>query len=165
MTDSNKKLTGRIELRPVIMPDDDDFLKALYFTSREDAHLLPEEIKEAFLTMQYTAQKAHYEEHFNIAWHYIVMYDGQAIGRYWVDYRDDEIRLIDIALLPEYRGIGIGSIILKDTMKEAAETSRPYTLHAMQEGRSVKFYEKLGFHIVGEAGMHHLMEWKPLETK
>ena len=36
MTDKNKKLTNQVDLRPVVLPDDEDFLKDLYFSTRDD---------------------------------------------------------------------------------------------------------------------------------
>jgi ribosomal protein S18 acetylase RimI-like enzyme len=160
MTQTRKIVNDRIELRPVKMPDDDNLLKAIYYGTRDDTQMLPEEFRETFLLMQYEAQKAHYSQHFNDAHHYIVTYNGKDAGRYWAEYRESEIRVIDIALLDEFRGSGIGSAVLRDTMKQAAESGRPCTLHAMQDSRELNFYEKLGFRIIGEEGMHRLMEWK-----
>ena len=62
MDDKTKTLDERIVLRPVVMPDDEQFLIDLYYTTRDDLQMtqLDEEMKKNLSLMQYLAQKQHY---------------------------------------------------------------------------------------------------------
>ena len=68
---------------------------------------------------------------------------------------------MDMAILPEFRGHGIGTVLFKDTFKDAEKLGLPCVLHVLKEHRSIPMYERLGFRVVGELGIHHRMEWRP----
>lgn len=162
----NKKtriISERIELRPVSLPDEEDFLKALYGSTRDDVQYLPfdDAGKQAFILMQYAAQKKHYEEYYADADHFIVMCDGERAGRFIAESMEEEIRLVDLAILPKFRSSGIGTAIIQDYQGEGAESSRKCTLHVINGNPSIRLYERLGFVVTGENGMHHKMEWTP----
>ena len=94
-----------------IRTEDQDFLRRLYASTRqEELAAVPwsEEEKAAFLQMQFRAQHTYYKQQFPEAQFDIILQDHHPIGRLYVDRRPEEIRLIDIAFLPEYRGQGIG---------------------------------------------------------
>lgn len=80
-------------------------------TRNEELKLLgwDEEQKAGFIRMQFNAQRQQYKFAFPNAENKIILLDGQAVGRILVNRSEDEIRLVDIAFLPEYRGGGIGS--------------------------------------------------------
>jgi GNAT superfamily N-acetyltransferase len=163
MSDENKKITDRIELRPVVMPDDDQFLQTLYFSTRYDVDLLPfdDAGKKAFMLMQYKAQKTHYDEYFRHSSHDIVLYDGEPAGRYMTDSREDEIIGVDLSLLPPYRSLGIGSTLMKGTFEEAQAANLPFVFHVRQDNfRAIKLYERLGCRILGDKDGHYKMEWR-----
>lgn len=163
MTAKNKTISERIELRPVISPEEEDFLQHLYGTTRDDIIHLPfdEAGKQAFILLQYAARKKHYDEYYAGAEDYIILYDRERAGRFTVEFSKDDIRLVDIAILPEYRGRGIGTALVDDTKKISAETARPFTLHAIKDSRALHLYERLGFRVIGETGIYNKLEWKP----
>jgi len=161
----HKKITDKIDLRPVVMPDDEEFLQTLYFSTRYDVDLLPfdDAGKKAFMLMQYKAQKAHYDEYFRYSSHDIVLYDGEPVGRYMVDSRDEEIIGVDLSLLPRYRSLGIGSTLMRGTFEEAEAANLPFVFHVRQDNfRAIKLYERLGCRICGDKDGHYKMEWRPL---
>lgn len=119
------------------------------------------EQRQAFLTMQFRAQGAHYGQHFARAEHTIVLLDGEPVGRVLVDRGADEIRLVDIALLPEYRGAGLGGALVDELLAESAATGTPVRLHAYKPSRAVAFYERRGFERVADAQMYWALEWNP----
>lgn len=162
MTDSFKQLTDRIELRPVKMPDDEEFLIAAYATTRDDVKYLPfdEAGKQAFILMQYTAQRDHYAVHYKDAYNYIILYDGKPAGRHMIYYGTEDIRLVDTVVLPEFQNKGIGSAVINDALKEGAEMGLPCVLHVIKESPAIRLYERLGFRVVSEIGMHDCMEWR-----
>ncbi len=101
-----------VTLRP-ITPADEAFLFKVYAgTRREELAQAPwdEAQKRAFLTFQFNAQHQHYQSEFANAAFHVILDDDTPLGRLYVDRRADEIRILDIALLPEHRGRGIGSV-------------------------------------------------------
>lgn len=153
-----------ITLRPVAT-EDEDFLRAVYASTRADEmELLPasDEEKRAFLDMQFDAQRSDYAARFPDSDHSIILLDGQPIGRIWVGRWEDEIRLLDIALLPEARDAGTGSELLGRLQNEAREAGLPlrHSVYKANEG-ALRFYERLGFSVVEDFEMYVLMEWVP----
>lgn len=152
-----------VSLRPA-RPDDRDFLYEVYASTRleELAPLGWDEAQVAsFLEMQFAAQHDYYQSQFPSADFQIVIQDGQPIGRLYVDRRTDEIRIIDIALLPSHRGVGLGSGLLDDILAEAAESKLAVRIHVEQFNPSLRLYERLGFARIGDQGVYLLMEWTP----
>ncbi len=156
-----------ITFRP-IRPEDKAFLYQVYASTREDelAHVpWDEEEKEAFLKMQFDAQHQYYQGQFPEAEFRIILRDGRPIGRLYVDRRQDEIRLIDIALLPGERGGGIGTLLLEDLLAEAAQVGKPVRIHVERFNPALRLYERLGFSRIGDQGVYHLMEWSPNQQR
>ena len=118
------------------------------------------DVKRQFLAMQCLAQRADYATRFPHAEHSIVLLDGQAIGRIWVDRPPEEIRLIDITLLPTSRGAGTGEILIKRLQAEAALKDVPLVQSVFVNNSAAhRLYTRLGFRIVGDHGMYRSMEW------
>ena len=72
---------------------------------------------------------------------------------------DQEIRLADIALMPEYRNAGIGTSLIRELLSEGAAAGKPVRLHVARTNRAQKLYSRLGFAKIGDTGTHFLMEW------
>jgi len=155
-----------VELRPR-RDDDREFLARLYASTRADEMALldwPAKEKAAFLAMQFEAQTRHYDEHYADAEFLVVERDGLPIGRLYLQRREDEIRVVDIALLPEARRGGIGGRLLLQVLDEAAETGRVVRIHVEQNNPAMSLYHRLGFCKIDDLGIYHLMEWKPGES-
>ena len=162
---SSPTLACRATLRAV-QPEDEPFLRQVYATTRADEMALvnwDESQKQAFLNMQFEAQHRYYQQQFQNAQFQIVELDGRPIGRLYVDRREDEIRIIDIALLPENRNSGIGSALLRNILNEAAEAGKPVRIHVEQFNPALRLYKRLRFSEVGSYGLYLLMEWRPGE--
>jgi len=69
--------------------------------------------------MQFAAQDAHYRRHYPNTQYSIIEVQGVSAGRLYVDRCEKEIRIIDIALLPEHRRAGIGTKLLRELQDEA----------------------------------------------
>lgn len=152
-----------ISFRP-IRDDDQEFLYRVYASTRkEEMALAPWDNteKERFLRSQFALQHQHYQRYSSGARFEIILRDDEPIGRLYVERRDDEIRIVDIALLPAYRGAGIGGRILHDLLEEAAVAKKPVRIHVEQNNPALRLYERLGFEKIGETGIHFLMERKP----
>jgi ribosomal protein S18 acetylase RimI-like enzyme len=151
-----------VTLRPA-RPEDEPFLYQLYASTRaaELADLdWTSTQRETFLSLQFRAQQAHYAEYPNADPQIIIEVD-RAIGRLLVSRLADEIWLVDIALLPEWRGRGIGSALLQQLLDEAARASKPVRLHVEKSNPAQRLYRRLGFMQRADAGVYYLMEWEP----
>ena len=164
MTDKNKKLTNQVDLRPVVLPDDEDFLKDLYFSTRDDLNLLPldEPQKQMLITMQYSAQKQQYGLQFPGASHDLILCGQVPAGRLFVDREADKIYLVDIALLAEYRGAGIGTAIMNDLVEEAGNSGAVLSLHVMKTNPAARLYIRMGLTVTADDGFY--LEMKKLPT-
>lgn len=156
-------MSATITLRPVT-DGDDAFLLELYAGTRDDVSRSPLTIEEKaqFVAMQYRAQRADYESRFPGAEHSIVLVDGVPHGRIWVDRRADEIRLLDIALVPNGRNRGTGRALLERLIDEADRSQTPLRHSVLLENEpALRFYTRLNFEIVEDFGLHVLMEHRP----
>ena len=116
--------TPEIALRPE-MPDDESFLFDLYSTTRDyEMALIPwsEDQKLAFLRQQCFAQLRHYRQHYSDASFEIILVNGVRAGRLYVCHNEESICLIDISLLREFRGLGIGTGLTQKLVADAATT-------------------------------------------
>ena len=86
---------------------------------------------------------------------------GEPIGRLYLDRREDELRLIDIALLPEFRGRGLGGSLMRGVLDEAREADKLVRIHVEQNNPAMRLYEWLGFEKIEDQGVYWLMEWRP----
>ena len=156
-------MSGTISFRPISNADL-AFLYQVYASTREQELAQVDWThaqKEAFLQMQFDAQHQYYQQNYSEAEFQIVLCDGQPCGRLYLSRWKTEFRIVDIALLPEYRGRGIGSQILEDILAEAASQSLPVSIHVEQFNPAMRLYLHLGFQKIGEVGIYHLMEWTP----
>ena len=150
--------SGPIEpvTRPVA-PGDLPFLRRLYAsTRREELALVPwsDAQKDQFLAQQFAAQDCHYRATFPGASFLVVEVDGIPAGRVTLDRGAGEVRLIDIALLPGWRGLGIGSRLLAGLVVEAEQSGERIRLHVEKGNAALRFYLRHRFQVVGETGFH-----------
>ncbi|CCF82961.1 GNAT family N-acetyltransferase [Nitrolancea hollandica] len=152
-----------IALRPV-QPEDAAFLYRVYAGTREEelSRLSWDAAqKDAFLRMQFDAQHRYYQKQFPDAAYQVIRVNDCPAGRLYVDRNPDEVRIIDIALLPEYRGQGIGTTLLRSLLEEAGRANKPVRIHVEQANPALRLYRRLGFAVVADRGIYVLMEWSP----
>ncbi|MBJ7356804.1 GNAT family N-acetyltransferase [Nocardioides sp.] len=154
--------SATVVLRPVTDADR-DFLVGVYGSTRDEelsqVAWAPGQ-REAFVRMQFDAQDADYRQRNPAGSFDVVEVDGRPAGRLYVDRRPEEIRIVDIALLPEYRGAGVGGRLLGRLMDEAAASGRRLSIHVEIHNRAAELYSRLGFGVVAERGVYRLMEWR-----
>jgi ribosomal protein S18 acetylase RimI-like enzyme len=156
-------LSDQIGFRPET-PEDEAFLAKLYATTRDIEMALTgwdAAQQQAFLHQQFQLQTTHYRNHYGDALFQIILRDKAPIGRIYLHYGPSEIRLMDIALLPEYRRSGIGGSILENLLREAAQLGKSVTLHVERFNPALRLYERLGFHVIEDLGINLYMEWRP----
>jgi ribosomal protein S18 acetylase RimI-like enzyme len=154
-------MVAEVTLRSITQ-DDLEFLYRVYASTREEELAVTgwsDEQKEEFLRMQFGAQHDHYQKHFPDAKYDVIVAGETPIGRLYVDRREDEIRIIDIALLTEHRGAGVGGGLVRQLIDEAAATGKPVRIHVERENPAMRLYERLGFKKIEDVGVYDLMEW------
>ena len=141
------------------------FLRRVYASTRQEemdqSINWTEQQKADFLAQQFHAQHTFYQQQFAAAEYLVVLLNGQPAGRLYIDRRPDEIRLIDIALLPAFRGHGVRSALLKDVLDEGRRGRKPVRIHVEQFNPALRLYQRLGFRIIGDTGVYYFMEWRP----
>jgi GNAT superfamily N-acetyltransferase len=141
---------------------DDAFLRAVYASTREDelaATGWAEPMREQFLAHQFGAQDSHYKQYYPGAEWLIVEQGGAPVGRLYLDESADRLNVIDICLVPEARGRGVGSAILADIIGDAASRGLKVILYVDPGSAAQRLYLRLGFGTVEGDQMHELMEW------
>ncbi len=152
-----------LKLRPATK-DDEAFLLSLYGSTR-DQELSQVEWQEGqrelFLKWQFEMQRREYDARFPDAEYNVVFIDDQRAGRIWIGRGEDEIRLLDIALLPEFQRRGAGTILLQRLIDEAAVAGKPLRhMVFVLNNDAHRFYERLGFVVIEDLGAYKHMEWK-----
>lgn len=150
------------QFRP-IADQDKEFLQRLYGSTRaSELAMLPwtEKEKEDFISMQFQAQHTFYQDQFKQAEFNIVCKDNADIGRLYTDVRSDEIRIIDIALLPNYRRMGLGKKLLDGVITKAKQLDLPITIHVEKNNPAMNLYKRLGFEVIEDQGVYDLMRWQ-----
>ena len=114
--------------------------------------------------MQFEAQDAWYRENYPQASFDVVVAGGEPIGRLYVHRGREEIRIVDIALLPEHRGGGVGTSLLRDLLAEADAAGKSVTIHVERLNPALRLYERLGFELAEDKGVYLFLERPPRST-
>lgn len=153
----------RVTFRP-IAPEDEPFLRRVYSSTRTE-ELAPlgwsAEQQRAFLDQQFDAQHRHYQTYYADAEFLLILLGERPIGRLYVARWPEQIALIDITLLPEHRGAGIGSALLRGLIDEAAAAGQPLRIHVEKFNPALRLYARMGFRPIEDKGVYWYMEWSP----
>lgn len=142
--------------------EDAEFLYRVYALTRQEELALTgwtSEQIEAFLRMQFRAQDTHYRTYHPASTFDLILLDGEPAGRIYLERQPHEILLLDIALLPEQRGRGVGTRIMHDLLAEAAGANQCVRLHVEAYNPAKRLYLRLGFVKSGESGPYEEMRW------
>lgn len=159
---------GTVELRPV-SEDDNPFLLRVYMSTREEELAQAEwqeGQKDMFVRWQFDLQRREYDARFPEAAYHVILVDQQPAGRIWVGADDEQIRLLDIALLAEFQNRSVGTALvqrLKDEARRANKALRHMVF--MLNDNAKRFYERLGFVTIDDLGAYQHMEWRPEESR
>lgn len=150
-----------MHLRP-ISKEDEAFLFRVYAGTRtEELQQLgwDEQAKHDFLTSQFNAQHRYYHEQYPGAEFQLILREDEPVGRLYVNRSNNEIRIVDIALLPEFQRQGIGSALLRTLLAEARDSHLPVRIHVEKFNPAMHLYERLGFRQIEDQAVYVLMEW------
>lgn len=140
-------------------PADDEFLHHLFVSVQMVASPLPQPAVIEMLNIQHSAQTASYRKAFPHATDLIIRKAGQNIGRLLIDYSEQPTHLIDIALLPEWQGQGIGTDVVMALIAVSRARGADITLKAIDGGSAQRLYARLGFKITDRAAPYATMRW------
>jgi ribosomal protein S18 acetylase RimI-like enzyme len=153
---------GPLQLR-TLTADDMPQVQRIYTASRWDDPVLtlwPQDQLAAFLQSQCHAQHQHYSQHYAGAEFKLLELDGQVVGRLYWQCLQSELRLIEITVLPEFRARGLATLLVQHLQGLAAQRNVPLALNvACTNHRALALYQRLGFALGDNDGMHHDMQW------
>lgn len=138
----------------------------VYASVREpelEASGLPREQWGPFIEHQFEAQGQAYAKYPNTSFE-VVLVDGEPAGRLIVARWPEELRVVDIALLPQYRGRGVGEELMRSLLEEADERGVKASIHVERFNPAQRLYTRLGFRPVAEAGSVYLLLERPPRT-
>ncbi len=145
-------------------PDDREFLYRLFASSRLDVMQFQgwsDAQREAFLRMQFQARSAHYAAQFPHGEVRVIERDGAPVGSLHTDRAGHDLRLVDIAIVPEQRGAGLGTEILRGVMEDARALGRRVVLHVDAHNRAARLYARMGFTETANDGVYRRLQWSP----
>lgn len=149
--------------RRAVTDADEPLLLAVFSSTRElelqQVPFTPEQ-KQAFLAMQYEAQKRHYCATYPQAFNEVICADEVGVGRCWTAELDDELRVMDIAILPEWRGRGIGAKVLRELIVQSESLAKPLRVWVEVWNPAQAIFQHLGFQQVKSEGINLLFERK-----
>jgi GNAT superfamily N-acetyltransferase len=137
-----------LSLRPVVDADR-PFLEHLYRLVRWDEFAptgWPDATKTAFLAQQFDFQRRQYEQVYPGAEFHVIVHGPDPIGRIYVDRSGRDLGLVEISLLPEWRGRGIGAALLEQLQREVEAGLRDcVSLQVAPENPARRLYQRMGF--------------------
>lgn len=142
-------------------PHDEVFLERLYYSTREDLQALGP-AAEPLVRMQYRAKTQGYRQQYPQASTYVIEKHHQAIGQMVLNVAPSEIRMIELAFLPEQRRRGWGKAVMRAIQHHAAHLSSTIVLTVGQDNHAAKsLYSALGFRTYATEPPHERMQWLP----
>ncbi len=147
-----------IESRSNLDATDEEFLLALYGSTR--AHELAqvqwdEGQQELFVQWQYDLQRREYEARFLEARYDVILVDGSPAGRIWIGTDNEQIRLLDIALLPEFQNRGVGTLLIRRLIDQSTCAGKPLRhMVFVLNNDAHRFYERLGLVVIEDLGAY-----------
>ncbi len=122
---------------------------------------LPAENVERLAHIQFEGQQASFRVEFPDADYLMVLWNGAPVGQLVLNRAPDEIYGVDIVLLPEARGRGIGARVLQQLQDVARAGRKPFRFRVRKGNRAIGLYLRLGFLPLEESEIDLLMEWNP----
>lgn len=157
-------LPPHVELRPVTSADL-EFLFQVYASSRDEERELvgwDEAAWEHFLRQQFDFQHAQYQRNYDHPAFDLIVVDGRPAGRLYVNRQAGDIRVVDIALLRDYRRLGVGGGLLQRLIDEAEREQAGISLHVERSNPILAYYRRLGFQVEADRGVYLFMIRPPM---
>jgi len=160
-------LSSGFRLRPET-EDDVPFLMRLYASTREEElKLVPwsDEQKQVFLASQFRAQRHHYRTYIPNCSFEVLTLDAEPAGRLYLEPRQTQLRIVDIALTPDRRGQGVGTAIVRALQTTARAGGRGVGIMVEKFNPALRLYRRLGFTDIADRDVYLEMEWLPQDAQ
>ncbi|HEX7813771.1 GNAT family N-acetyltransferase [Dyella sp.] len=146
--------------------EDMPFLRRLYGQTRAQelaAVPWPRDMLERFLDDQFALQHRHYVNQFGTAQFLIIEHQGRPIGRLYVEKLAAGYHIIDISIVDNQQGQGLGSALIKHLQVQAGGEGLGVSLHVnVYNPHARRLYERLGFRSIAEEGTYLAMRWQSI---
>lgn len=143
---------------------DQAFLRVVFASTKavELSALGPDpSVREAFIAMQVRAQRRSVALYYPGSIELVLRHREQAAGRLWLHEDDSGLRIVDITLLPEWQGKGAARACMRALMRLADDHARALHLHVLADNPVRHWYGRLGFELMGTAGLYQAMTRLP----
>jgi len=150
-------------LRPV-RDSDEAFLRELYGLTRAEEMKLAgfDAAQQAvFIDMQFRAQHADYRRRFPDGSFEVILCGNEVVGRLYTARSEEEMRILDMTIMPTHRGRGFGTDLLGRLIDEARRNELPLRIYLDNGSRSTLLFQRLGFTCAKQEGASSLFEWRP----
>jgi ribosomal protein S18 acetylase RimI-like enzyme len=143
--------------------EDEPFLRRLVVetvAAELGASAWPEPMRTHLLGVQYESRRQSHRLNFPGADSQIIRFDGADVGWIVVNTLPDEVRLVEIMIMPELRGRGIGTAVVREILAAAGDAGKPVRLSVNLMNRAaIRLYERLGFRRTGGDDVQQFMEF------
>ena len=142
--------------------EDVPFLCRLYVSTRSEELAITgwsEAQKQAFLESQFALQRHHYRTYYASTDWAVLEKDGVPTGRLYVDRQANTLLVVDVALLPEWRGRGVGTLLMEAVCAEARAAAKSVSIAVEKFNPAQRLYRRMGFREVSDEGVYWFMEW------
>lgn len=138
--------------------EDTTFFEKLYIAVRQEEFAVSgwsEHQRQMLLKMQFDAQTQGYRGQFPDLRTFVIEANGEPVGRLLLT---DEIRLVDIAVLPKACNRGIGSFVLNYLLDKADSEKKDIFLQVLKTNAAARqLYERFGFEPIGGNDLYLMM--------
>lgn len=155
---------GEITLRPATDADRDFLFEAYAATRDAELAQVPwtDAQKRVFLWQQFEAQDHEYRRAYPDGEFRVIELSTHRVGRLYLRHGATDTRIIDLALLPEFRNWGIGSRLLGELAQEADRSGRTLSIHVeVFNSGARRLYERFGFELTEDKGVYLLLTRAP----
>jgi ribosomal protein S18 acetylase RimI-like enzyme len=152
-----------LHIRP-IADNDLPILFKIFASTREIemmriADLWTDDQKDGFLSQQFQAQRTYYQREYKDTNFWILLLDNEVIGRLYINLASVKIHIVDISILPEYRNMGYGKMILQDIILHARQVDKKVQIYVERNNPAMNLYNRLNFKIISDTNeIYYLME-------
>ncbi|WP_334019921.1 GNAT family N-acetyltransferase [Alteromonas sp. S015] len=159
----NVTIPEGLKMRPS-QPSDAPFLEQLHRSQRDDLQLIDgeQDFIESIVDMQFRAQNEGYGQQTPNAMYFVVEKHQDKVGKVTVDFGHNSVHVVDIAFIPQVRGLGFGKDVLRSLQVAAAQSRVPLTLNVSEQNiHARRLYTSLGFQIEHHTPPTIGMIWYP----
>lgn len=156
---------GRLSCLRAVDPSDDTFLYEVFATTWESevAALPNQNLARHVLRIQHIAQErrfaSRYPGHQRLV---VTTREGERAGRLYLLRSGSALQVVDLTLLPEFRGAGLGTHVLRQLMALAEAEELPIAARVSRSNtRVTDACARLGFELVDVDDLDNFLRWHP----